>query len=95
MYHDLTLGWLDKQWKTPREKMLEEEVSRLQERLKAEKEAARQEGYKRGYQEAQNRYAVSYWCSRCRRRHLTITSAEEKEAAANYMYQHGWHDSSC
>ncbi len=35
LYHDLTLAWLDKDWKTPRERKLEQEVQKL----KAENQA--------------------------------------------------------
>ena len=32
-YHDLTSFWLDKEWKTPREKQLEKEMQRLRQQL--------------------------------------------------------------
>ena len=33
LYHDLTAFWLDKDWKTPREKVLEKEIIELRQRL--------------------------------------------------------------
>ena len=39
LYHDLTIFWLDKEWKTPREKQLEKQVDKLRQEnqnLKAE-----------------------------------------------------------
>jgi hypothetical protein len=65
------------------------------ERAKPQLDAAQQRGEKRGYQKAKREYAVTYWCSRCRQRHLTITTAEEKEAAANQMFKAGWHSPAC
>jgi hypothetical protein len=58
-------------------------------------DAAEQRGEKKGYQKAKREYAVTYWCARCRQRHLTITSAEEKEAAANLMFRAGWQTPAC
>ena len=62
-------------------------------------EAARQkgaaEGYEIGYGVAKSEYEVGYWCGRCRRFHLIITSTEEKEYAADLMYKGGWHDPNC
>ena len=54
-----------------------------------------EEGYEIGYGVAKDEYEVGYWCGRCRRFHLTINSAQEKEYAANAMYKAGWHDPNC
>ena len=53
------------------------------------------DGHKDGYQAAKGRFEVTYLCSRCRRRHMSITSHEEKEAAANMMYEADWHHTRC
>jgi hypothetical protein len=58
-------------------------------------DAAQRRGEKRGYQKAKREYAVTYWCAGCRQRHLTITTDEEKEAAANLMYRAGWQIPNC
>ena len=55
-------------------------------------------GHDIGYEAAQAEYEVTYRCRRCRRcrrRHLSITTDDEKEAAASAMYQLGWHDPDC
>ena len=52
-------------------------------------------GYDLGYEIARDEYEVSYWCGRCRRRHLSVTTDDEKEAAAAMMYKAGWHDPDC
>ncbi len=53
------------------------------------------EGYEEGYEEAKMEYGVTYWCSLCRLRHMTITTDEEKKAAAQLMYDAGWHSTAC
>lgn len=58
-------------------------------------DAAQQRGEKKGYQKGKREYAVTYWCARCRQRHMTISTAEEKEAAANLMFQAGWQNPAC
>ena len=40
-------------------------------------------------------YEVTYWCSRCSRRHLSITTDEAMNAAAQLMYEAGWHSTAC
>ncbi len=65
------------------------------EKAKPDLEAAYQRGMEEGYEIAQDEYEVTYWCSRCRRRHMSITTDEEKEAAADMMYQAGWHSTAC
>ena len=54
-----------------------------------------EDGYLIGYGSAQDEYEVTYWCGHCRGRHLSITTEEEREAAANFMYRAGWHDPDC
>ena len=65
------------------------------EKAKPQLDAARRQGERKGYQQAKREYAVTYWCARCRQRHLTITSHEEKEAAAKLMYEAGWQTPVC
>jgi hypothetical protein len=64
-------------------------------KAKPELDAAQRRGEKNGYQKAKREYAVTYWCARCRKRHLTITTDKEKEAAANLMFQAGWQNPTC
>ena len=52
-------------------------------------------GFDEGYEGAKEDYEVTYWCSRCRRRHMTITTDEAKKAAAQLMYDAGWHSTAC
>ena len=52
-------------------------------------------GFYDGYDGAKEDYEVTYWCSQCRRRHMTINSDKEKEAAAKLMYQAGWYSTTC
>ena len=65
------------------------------EKAKPDLAAARTRGFAEGYEMAREQYEVTYWCSRCRRRHLSIKSQEAKEAAAQMMYDAGWHSSAC
>lgn len=58
-------------------------------------EKALVEGYEIGFEQAKVDYEVTYWCARCRLRHLSINSDEEKEAAANFMYLAGWQTEAC
>ncbi len=53
------------------------------------------EGYYEGYDYAQREFEVTFRCSECGERHLSITSEKARESAAEYMYQHGWHDPKC
>ncbi len=53
------------------------------------------QAYSEGYEEAKMEYEVTYWCSRCRRRHMTITTDVAKKAAAQLMYDAGWHSTAC
>ncbi len=52
-------------------------------------------GFDEGYEEAKEDYEVTYRCSQCRQRHMRIYSDEEKEAAAQLMYDAGWHSTAC
>lgn len=65
------------------------------EKAKPALDAAHRRGEKKGYGNAEKEFKVTFWCSRCRQRHMSITSAEGKEAAANLMFQAGWHSPAC
>ena len=52
-------------------------------------------GYDVGYADARRQYEVGYWCARCGNFHLSITTDEEKESAANMMYEAGWEQTDC
>ncbi len=79
-WHDLSLG----------------DVLRIGlEKAKPDLATARTRGFAEGYEMARDEYEVTYWCSGCRRRHLSIKSQEAKEAAAEMMYDAGWHSSAC
>jgi hypothetical protein len=65
------------------------------ERAKPDLDAARDRGMVEGYDIARDEYEVTYWCSWCGRRHLSIASEEEKEAAARMMLEAGWHSPAC
>ena len=54
-----------------------------------------EQGFDEGYEGAKEEYEITYWCSKCRRRHLSITTNEEKEAAAKLMYKAGWYSTNC
>ena len=56
--------------------------------------AANIRGYRLGYAEAEQLYRVEYRCDVCNGR-LTIYDDDAKQAAAEYMRQHGWRHSSC
>ena len=58
-------------------------------------EAGLEEGEQLGWDLAQLEYAVTYYCAACRYLHLTVTTNEEKRAAADLMYEAGWHDPGC
>ena len=65
------------------------------EKAKPDLAAARTRGFAEGYEMAREKYEVTYWCSCCRPRHLSILSQEAKEDAAKMMCEAGWHSSSC
>ena len=54
-----------------------------------------EKGFDEGYEGAKEDYEVTYWCSECRQRHMSITTDKEKEAAAKLMYRAGWHSPTC
>ena len=51
-------------------------------------------GQKAGYDSAKREFAVTCRCSVCGGA-LTVTSAKAKEAAAQYMREHGWKHGNC
>ena len=50
--------------------------------------------YRKGYEDARLKYAVTYKCSKCGGNRI-MGSDNEKTAAAAYMREHGWHHHSC
>lgn len=54
-----------------------------------------EEAFNEGYDDAESYNRITYRCSECGEPHLSITTEKEKEAAAEYMYDHGWHDPRC
>ena len=65
------------------------------EKAKPNLDAAYGRGCYEGYEEAKEEYEVTYLCSLCRRRHMSINTDEEKKAAAQLMYDAGWHSTIC
>ena len=65
------------------------------EKAKPDLAAARTRGFAEGYEMAREQYEVTFWCNGCRRGYLSIKSQEAKEAAAQMMYDAGWHSSAC
>ena len=65
------------------------------EKAKPDLDAAFQQGWLEGYDIAEAEYKVTFYCSHCRSRHLSITDPKTKEAAAKLMCQAGWHSSAC
>ena len=65
------------------------------ETAKPDLDKAYTQGLTEGYEDAKDEYEVTYWCSGCRRRHMSITTDEEKQAAAQLMYDAGWESSAC
>lgn len=58
-------------------------------------EQAYTQGAEFGYEEAREEFEVTYWCSGCQQRHMSASTHEQKEAAANLLYRAGWHDPAC
>jgi hypothetical protein len=81
LYHDATALLLDKDLG-----FLKNIDKRLHDRY--------QEGYGSGWQEAKNRYCVTFYCSVCGGP-LEIDSENVKQAVKVYMKEHGWGHSSC
>ena len=52
------------------------------------------EARRAGYEEAKNLYMVTFPCRICRGV-ISITSPKSKEAAAQYMREHGWGHAKC
>jgi hypothetical protein len=77
LYKEETAFWLDKEWKTPREKQLEKENEELKEKIEDLKErvdnAASVVSTLLGYGK------LSYWCSHCHGIHHATFDEDEKE----------------
>jgi len=72
-------------------------VGLLEVKVRKEEEVRREgyeNGFGRGYEEAQVLYMVTYPCRVCRKT-LEVTSAKEKEAIKGYMLEHGWGHANC
>ena len=93
--HNLSLGDVLRIGMEKAKPDLDAAYERGREEAYQEEYQAYSEGYEEGYEEAKMEYEVTYWCSRCRRRHMTITTDEEKKAAAQLMYDAGWHSTAC
>ena len=52
------------------------------------------EGYNAGFSEAEEAFKVVYPCNICSGL-VAISTGEEKDAAAQYMFEHGWGHKSC
>lgn len=65
----------------------------LREALKQQAPSTKK-AYQLGYYAAKREFAVSYKCSVCGG-NLAVKSAEEKDAVAQYMREHGWAHSEC
>ena len=72
-------------------------VGLLEVKVRKEKEVRREgyeNGFGRGYEEAQALYMVTYPCKVCRKT-IEVTSAKAKEAIKGYMLEHGWGHANC
>ncbi len=58
------------------------------------RESSHKSGYEEGYVEGMMEFGVTYTCSVCGDP-VAIDSNEEKEAAAEYMEDHGWRHGEC
>jgi hypothetical protein len=58
------------------------------------RQAGYDDGFEKGYKEAQARYMVTYPCKVCRKT-LVVTSSKEKEAIKGYMLENGWGHTNC
>ena len=56
---------------------------------------ALEEAFNRGCDDAEGRFKVIYLCSGCGEQTLSIGTREQKEAAAELMYQDGWYCPEC
>jgi hypothetical protein len=52
-------------------------------------------GLQEGYEIARAEYEVTFRCSRCGRRHLSITDEKTKEAASDFLYRAEWQNPAC
>ncbi|RLC61093.1 MAG: hypothetical protein DRI01_09060 [Chloroflexi bacterium] len=52
------------------------------------------EAWQAGYEEAMNRFMVTYPCNVCGKP-IALTSTKAKEYASKYMTEHGWGHSKC
>lgn len=52
------------------------------------------EGYKKGYADAMNRYKVTYHCAKCGQL-MEVQHPNEKQAIDEYMKEKGWFHSEC
>ena len=72
-------------------------LGQLEVKVSQEKEA-RQQGYKKGYNDGYKRaaalYMVSYPCKKCGKM-IAVTDNNEKEAIKTYMLEHKWSHSEC
>ena len=64
-------------------------------RAKPDIKAAYERGVEDGVETGREIYEVPYACGECGEWHLSISSDEEKVAAAAFMTQQGWHDPRC
>lgn len=53
------------------------------------------QGLSEGYEIARAEFEVTFRCSRCGRRHLSITDEKTKEAVSDLLYRAGWHSPTC
>ncbi len=93
LYRNLTAFWLDKEWKTPRQKQLEKQVVKLKQDVSSLR-AQLPQHYEKGYQESQAKYLVTYHCRSCGHL-LEIDHDNEKNAAHEYMEEHRWGHKEC
>jgi hypothetical protein len=48
-----------------------------------------------GFEAAKKEYEVPYYCARYGQLHRKIDTGEDSEAAADLMYEAGWHSMGC
>ena len=61
--------------------------------VKPDLDGAYEDGFEDGYDEARREYEVKFRCGRCGELHVSITTDQGKEAAAQFMYEQGWYGS--
>lgn len=57
-------------------------------------QTGKEAGYKAGFAEAKGTYLVTYECSECGKA-MEVTSEDEKAVIAEFMYDQGWHHTTC